>query len=397
MLRCASSLCSKALLIAGLAASWPGQAMDLGATVQVHGFLSQALAHSSANNVGGDSADGLAADLRDLGANLSWRPTPDWLVSAQGLMRWAGATDNGSPRLDYAFLDRSFTLGEDRVGIQIGKIKNPYGFYNTTRDVAQTRPGVILPQSIYFDRIRDFFLAAPGVSFYGEHNGRDVSLTWHAGVIRPEVDDKELKYLFLLGDRPGHFKGKTTFLAQGLLEFDNARWRLGLSVWDNSMRYEPGTDVIGSGTNEQDSTVLSLEHNREDWSFTGEYAQLRIRGKDYALIFNTDHIAQAWYVQTTWRFRPHWQAYGRYDVFYADKDDKSGAAFSAGSGGIVPAYLRYARDKTFGVRFDPDLSWSLFAEFHHVDGDAWLSSQDNPISQLERKWNLLLIQAAYRF
>lgn len=147
-----------------LAWAGPAYTLDLGESVQVHGFLSQAAAISDHNNLGGKSSDGVAFDLRELGGNISWLPDPDWLLSAQVLMRWAGKTDDGDLRLDYAFIDRTLTFGEDQVGVQLGKIKNPSGLYNTTRDVAHTRPGILMPQSIYWDRIRDFVLAAPGVS-----------------------------------------------------------------------------------------------------------------------------------------------------------------------------------------------------------------------------------------
>jgi inorganic pyrophosphatase len=53
-------------------------------------------------------------------------------------------------RLDYGFVDRTLLAdGDDQVGLRLGKIKNPIGFFNTTRDVAHTRPGIIMPQSIY--------------------------------------------------------------------------------------------------------------------------------------------------------------------------------------------------------------------------------------------------------
>ena len=87
-----------------------------------------------------------------------------------------------------------------------------------------------------------------------------------------------------------------------------------------------------------------------------------------------------------------------HDVLYFDKDDKDGSAFyqTTPPSLRVPAYTRFAKDNTLGLRFDADHSWAIFAEFHHVDGAAWLSPQDNPTG-MSRKWNLLLIEAAYRF
>lgn len=376
----------------------PAVAQELGGGVQVHGFASQAAVWSSDNRVGGHSDSGVGLDMRELGANLSWRPDPDWLLSAQALARWAGKADEGDARLDYAFVDRSWRLGEaTRLGARLGKVKNPYGFFNTTRDVAHTRPGVIMPQSIYLDQIRNFFLAAPGVNFYGETDAAGGSLSWQLGALRPQVDDTDLEYVFFLNDLPGRFKGSNSWLGQVLFESDGARWRLGLSMGEMNMRYRPGRpppfDLL-AGTHKLPTWVLSLEHNSENWSFTGEYAQTENRARDYGAQFD-DNTVEAWYIQATRRFGQDWRAYLRYDVIYLDRDDRDGSKFFASSG--IPGHARFARDSVLGVRYD-DGGFAFWAEYHHVDGSAWLARVDNPVgSKLKRDWSMLLLQAGWYF
>lgn len=199
-----SRLSNLARLLATCLAFGPGPALAamLGEDVQVHGFVSQSIVHTGDNHFGGDSDDSLAFDMRELGINLSWRPDPDWMLSAQAVSRWAGETDDGSPRLDYGFLDRALLSGENRLGIQIGKVKRPYGLFNVTRDVAHTRPGVLLPQSIYLDLIRNFVLAAPGASIYGGHEWPSSSLSWQASLMRPEVDDRDLTQFMIVWHAP---------------------------------------------------------------------------------------------------------------------------------------------------------------------------------------------------
>lgn len=187
--------------------------------LQWHGFLSQAVVHTNDNNVGGHSDDGLGLDMREVGANVSYRPNGDWLFSGQLLARWAGASDEGDPRVDYAFADRTLISDDSRrIGIQVGKVKNPYGLYNTTRDVAHTRPGILMPQSVYLDRIRDFYLAAPGVSLYGNHVHADWEINWRVNAMRPETDSKDLEHLFMLRDSPGSYHGRNSWLGQILAE-----------------------------------------------------------------------------------------------------------------------------------------------------------------------------------
>ncbi len=374
-------------------------AQELGAGVQLHGFASQGAVWTSDHRVGGAKDGSVGLDLRELGANLSWRPDPDWLLSGQVLARWAGDTDDGEPRVDYAYIDRSWRLHEaSRVGIRLGKIKNPYGFFNVTRDVAHTRPGVIMPQSIYLDQIRNFVLAAPGIALHGDSDMSFGSLSWQLGALRPQVDDADMEYMFLLGDMPGRFQGTNSWMGQVLVEPDGGRWRLGLSVGELNMRYRAGSpDPLRPGRHTLPTWALSVEHNDEHWSVTGEYAQTTNQARGYGPIMdpNPDNTLEAWYVQATRRFGQDWRAYARYDVLYLDRKDRDGARFAVLTG--RPGHTRYARDWVLGMRRDID-RFALWLEYHHVDGTAWLAGIDNPDPQRrKRAWDMVLLQAAWYF
>lgn len=373
--------------------------------LQLHGFFSQAAAHTDANNVGGSSDGDWALDMREMGANISYRPNADWLLSGQALARWAGSSDEGDLRVDYAFVDRTLVSDADRrIGVQVGKVKNPYGLYNTTRDVAHTRPGIVLPQAIYIDELRNTFLAAPGLSLNGNHYFEDSSLEWTVNLIRPEVDAKALT-AFMVGQQPGHFVGQTSWLAQALWEQQGGHWRIGLTLGNVEMSYRaalsfpadlfPGHLALHTG-------VLSLEHNREDWSVTAEYMLTRQIRDGFipsapGNSFDMDSTVEGGYLQGLWRLAPRWQTYARYEALYLDRKDRNGKAFSMASGGLVPPWQRFGRDKVVGVRFDPNGSWALSAEFHDVDGTAWLPRLDNPAASMRQNWRMVLLQAAFRF
>jgi len=380
-------------LMLSLPTAW---AVELGQGVQAHGFLSQSLVYTSDNRVGGHSDDGVATDMREIGGNLSWRPSADWLLSGQLLARWAGASDGGDLRLDYGFVDRGLIAnGDSAVGVRLGKIKNPYGFFNTTRDVAHTRPGIIMPQSIYPDRVRNFFLAAPGIGLYGNHESAKGTLSWQASFLRPEVDDPDLT-LFILPRNAGHFSGKPSWLAQAMMDSEGGRWRVGLSLGQMAMKYHPGTvDPFTAGETRLPSWVLSLEHNQEHWSVTTEYSQTGVHSSGYSSPgLEKDNTTETWYLQATHRFGGGWQGFLRYDVFYIDKDDRDGTAFAALN--PAPARIRYAKDWTVGVRRDIG-RWAWSGEWHHVDGAAWLSPTDTPTAASKQKWDMLLLQGAWYF
>jgi len=373
--------------------------------LQVHGFFSQAAAHTDKNNVGGNSDGGWGLDMREMGINVSYRPNADWMLSGQALARWAGSSDEGDPRVDYAFVDHTLSSDEHgRIGVQIGKVKNPYGFYNTTRDVAHTRSGILLPQAVYIDELRNTFLAAPGISINGNHYFQDASLEWAVNFIRPEVDAEALT-AFMVSRQPGHFEGQNSWLAQALWEQEGGHWRIGLTLGNVEMTYKaalpfpadlfPGNLALHTG-------VFSLEHNRETWSLTAEYMLTRqLRDEFIPLLpgnsFDKDSTVEAGYVQGLWRFAPRWQAYARYEALYLDRKDKNGKIFNIQSGGAVPPWQRFSRDKVVGVRYDHNSSWALSAEYHDVDGTAWLPRLDNPAAQMQQRWQMFLLQAAYRF
>ena len=402
MIRSKFSRSSKALWLA--LAAWASlfgvleaQAQELGNGVQAHGFISQSLVYTSDNNVGGNSDDSLATGMRELGANLSWRPSPDWLVSGQALARWAGETDRGELRLDYGFVDRKLsTQGEDQIGLRVGKIKNPYGFFNTTRDVAHTRPGVIMPQSIYLDRIRNFFLSAPGVEVYGNHVGQEVDVSWSLGAMKFDGDDADLEHLFLIGDRPGMLQGDASWLGQVLAEFDGGRWRAGLTLGEVRMHFEPSAEMASQpgylqlerGRNRLLPIVLSLEHNAEKYSFTGEYSQVEHISRDYgssplAVGLQSPNTIEAWYLQATYRASPDWRVYLRRDEIYLDMNNKTNP-------------LTFAQDWVVGTRYDLD-AWTFSAELHKVQGTLWLSPLDTPTINQKENWDMILLQAAWRF
>lgn len=393
------------LLFVSLLLAGNASARDLAEGVQLHGFFSQGTAWTRHNQFDGSQSGKLGWDMREAGANLSWQAQTDWLVSGQLVSRWAGATDLGAVHVDYAFVDHMLLIDEQRhLGLRAGKVKNPYGFFNLTRDVATTRAGILLPQSIYQDQVRDFFMAAPGVSVYGQEEG-DNSFSYQLSVTQPQVNSPNLT-AYVVDVQRGHFQAQTAVLARGLWEADGGKWRLGLSGARFGIHFLPApTDFYGmgrfsgAGDITLNTAMLSVEHNREDWSYTAEYASTRQLRNNFNVpgmaMLDRDSTIEACYLQSVWRFAPRWQALARYDVLYLDKHDRNGAAFTAATG--LPAAQRYARDWTWGLRHEPSSKWSLFAEWHHVNGAAWLSKLDNPPFGLKNSWDMLLLQAAWSF
>jgi hypothetical protein len=386
--------------IAAMLGTLPARGADLPSGLQIHGFASQAYILTSANDFFGDSDEGGSFDFRELGLNASLRPLPRLQLSAQVLSRRAGQSDDGDPDLDYAFADYSFVSNPaSTMGLRAGRIKNPLGLYNDTRDVAFTRPSILLPQSIYFDRTRDLALSADSVQLYGEGRMDVGAIGFQFGVANPRVSDDETELAFLGADRPGELDNDISYIGRIMYEHGGGRLRLALSGAQVNIDYDPAADPsqdLLPGSIRFQPWIFSAQYNAERWSLTGEYALRKSTFEGLAPIPDMSFTGESYYLQGTYRIGTNWEALLRYDVLYADRDDRDGEKFAALSG--RPGHNRFAKDLTVALSWNVASSFLLRAEYHNVDGTGWLPIPDNPdLGATERHWDMFLLQAALRF
>lgn len=368
--------------------------------LQIHGFASQAYISTSDNDVFGNSDDNGSFGFTEVGINALLRPLPRLQFSAQGLSRRAGEGTSATPRLDFALADyRLFSQDTNQFGIRVGRLKNPFGFYNDTRDVPFTRPSILLPQSIYFDRVRNVGLSADSVQLYGETSHSNFgSFSTQFGIIRPIVGTKDSE-ISLVGNAPGDLEPDTSFIGRGIYETNDSRFRLALSgVWLNA-DYDPAQiDPLGPGSIQFTPIYVSAQYNAERWSLTSEYALRHFRYKNFndPFLDSLTFTGESVYFQGVYRFSPKWEGILRYDVLFTDRKDRDGKEFADRTG--RPSHSRFARDMTVGLRWNVTPSFMLRGEYHRVNGTAWLSTLDNPSNvDTSQHWNLFAIQASYRF
>ncbi|MCH9639992.1 MAG: OprO/OprP family phosphate-selective porin, partial [Betaproteobacteria bacterium] len=341
--------------------------------LQIHGFVSQAFISTSDNDVFGDTDDDGSFGFTEAGLNALLRPLPRLQLSAQVLSRRAGEGNSGSPRLDFGFADyRLYSHETNQFGIRVGRLKNPFGFYNDTRDVAFTRPSILLPQSIYFDRTRNFGLSSDVVQLYGEASHANLgSISIQFGVGRPIVKDKDTESSLLVGLRPGELEPELSYIGRGIYESSNNRFRLALSgSWTNT-DYDPGkNDPLAPGSIQFSPIFVSAQYNAERWSLTSEYAlrHFKYNGFNGSSFNGLDFFGESYYFQGEYRFNQKWEAILRYDVLFTDRKDRDGSEFAATS--RQPAHTRFAKDLTAGLRWNVTPSFMLRAEYHYVNGTA---------------------------
>ena len=363
--------------------------------VRVHGFATQSYLHSDANNFFGQSDSG-SFDFRELGVNALWRPISELQFAAQLVARSAGSTDDGAVRVDYALMDYAFARSATgTTGLRLGRMINPYGFYNDTRDIAATRPSILLPQSIYFDVNRNLALSSDGVQGYHEYGTDAGQYTFQLGVTKPRTQDPDLEPSVLFQDGPGKLEGTVSWMGRALYEHNFGRIRVGLTAAEVNADYEPGVqDPVGNGEFSLRPYILSAEYNLERWSFTAEYAKRTTELSGFQSLPDLEFTGTSYYAQSIYRFAPNWQAFARFDELIWNDDDKDGREYAALTG--RPAHSRFAKDWTLGLRWDPTPKLMLRAEWHSIDGTGWLSSLENP-SSTERHWNLFSLSASLTF
>jgi len=385
-----------------LAVQQPEDHLDKGwlpKSVQIHGFLSQGLIHTSNNNFFGHSDDSVSFDFREIGLNGSWRVIPNLQLAVQLVYRDAGKTDDLGVRVDYGLADYSFYSTESTLlGIRAGRVPTPFGIYNDTRDVASTRPGILLPQSIYFDVERNSALSADGGYLYGEQRTDYGDFSLHAGVVNPRTTDPDLKNV-IAGPLPGDLEGDTSFVTRFNYEWQSGVVRLAITYADFIVNYKPegGPVNLQPGSLKFNPLIFSAQYNAENWSLTTEYALRRSRFTDFGpLRPDSDTTGESFYVQGIYHFTPWLQGMVRYDQLIWNRNDRNGEKFAAATG--LPAYSRFAKDWTVGLRVEVLPRMLISAEYHNVNGTGWLSGLENPVpAQTSKHWNLYMMMISYDF
>ncbi|MGH8517791.1 MAG: hypothetical protein ACREUE_10055, partial [Panacagrimonas sp.] len=379
-----------------LAAGPPAQALDY----QVHGFAAQAYLVSEGNNFFGDSTNG-SHDFYEAALNGSVVLGSGLLASAQVMIRDAGLTDTGKPRLDYALLDWNVLQGVDSsAGIRIGRVKNAMGLFNDTRDVIFARPGILLPQSVYYDGagLRGIFFSSDGAQLYGSTTlGRhEISVSLN-GALERDFTDKERQVL-LGGSGFGSVRNdihvRDLVFAQVLDSYNGGRLTFGLSHARARVVIDPSSSLPIDAALKVRLYVASLRYNAERFSITGEYMYTR---SETHTNFTGDSAgaSDGGYVQLDVRLTPQWTAYTRYDATFSDADDRDGSEAAQQTG--EDRYSRFAHDVMIGASWKPDAHWGIWAEVHRIYGTATAPALDNPDGADDERWTLFTVMAAYRF
>jgi hypothetical protein len=379
-----------------MAAAPPASAMDF----QAHGYAAQGFVLSSGNNVFGDSTHG-SINYFELGVNGVLQLRPDLLVAAQAAARDAGATDTGVPRLDYYLVDyRPLSRPDGDLGLRIGKVKTPLGFFNATRDVIFTRPGILLP-SIYADNqgTRNILFAAQGAQIYGDYQAgaHDLSITGTLTRNR-NLSDSQKHLLIDLGGLPFNLRLTHSWNLQVMDSFDAGRWQLAYSHFYGRflLSTDPSVDLFGNLQAGID--IFSARYNAQHYSITAEYG--RNPNIEYVTVSKQPYVVQKTigdgaYLQGDYHINPRWDAMLRFNASFSDEGDRNGHKYANENPG-GDAFSRFAYDLTVGASWRIE-HWGAWGEYHWINGTETVQPLDNVGRTPNDLWSLFMLMVAYKF
>lgn len=396
----------------------PVQAVAGGeSSLNFHGFISQGLLYSNHNNYYGESTE-VSNELTEVGVNLRYAPAAATVLAGQIVTRRAGELYDGEPRVDYAFLEHSlYESHKGRLGVRVGRDKIPIGFFNETRDVPVTRPGILLPQSIYVEGlgIRDFYIGVDGGSLFWDWYANHGMVQLDFGVGLPADMEAETQNAFLGSGHPGDMQMTSGQNIRLLYEHHGGIWRLAATYSRVRTEYDaayppptkPGDPMdIGDGEVAVDAFVLSAERNWENLRLTAEGVLRNITPDGFVSPLLQDNVTEAgYYLQSTYRLPRGWEVFLRYDSHWSDISDRDGteraAELSELPTGPDPEPHRFFQHQwTAGVGWEVTPDWLLRAEWHRIHGTALTPAPGNP--QFNEgggasRWNLFALQASYQF
>ena len=150
------------IAIAGIAFPQGASAVG-GDDIEWAGFISQGYMWSSEYDFLADTKGG-TFQFNEAGLNLNVNLSSSLFIGMQTLARNLGDISNAELTIDWAQADYRW---KDWLGIRVGIVKIPYGFYNETRDIDMLRTGVWLPTGVYNESFREAYNNIYGGKIYG--------------------------------------------------------------------------------------------------------------------------------------------------------------------------------------------------------------------------------------
>jgi len=369
--------------------------------LQVHGFIAQGIIDVNGSNYVNDDQD-ISFKLTEIGLNASYQISPDIRIAAQAVYLNGGNRYIEGLRLDHLLLEWALYNSENwQTNLYLGRIKNYHWLYSSTRDVPMTRPSIILPQSVYFDGTRDMSVGGNGAAITTRYSSESLgNIDLYASVGYSEISRKQTD--LLMGNvSTGKLTHEEDFQASIYWQPSQSQWKFGLATTIADFSYKQGdNDIYIEGILELKRLYANAEYQGENWTFSAEIVQEhKVLTGFLAPSFVNDTTGQGGFLQAQYRISPQIQLLGRFEHYYADKNDKNGRTLEQNSGGLLPHYFGYQDDLTIGLNYNLSSNMQIQLEYHAIKGTARLTPVliPDPATNNQEHWQLWAAQFMYWF
>lgn len=390
----------RVLLAAGAFASAasPCFASDDGFSGQIHGFVSQAAVFSDGNNIGGNSKSG-SLRFTEVGLNGSLRRN-NLMFAGQVVSVRNPIAGSADAEIDYAVLDYTyFNTARDAAGIRLGRPKIAFGLYGDVRDVAAARPGIFLPDGIYFSSFssRELFFSRNGAQVYWNHFGGSYSLKTEVNWLAKTEAKNTVEFQVFGQDMSGEFELESGYAGRVQHVHFDSGITTSLTFVDAEAEFSAfPLDVSFS------QATGSAQLARESWVFTSELMRREVGASG-----GRGGIRVAGYLEARRIFSNEWEGFIRYEEFWREIGDRSGREYAAKEN--RPEHSGYAFETGIGLKRNFTNGISVLAEVHYIDGSGTVDRLANldaftgpPAGQgdsslLASSWSYMAFQLAYKF
>jgi hypothetical protein len=388
--------------------------------IDIHGYISQGYLFSTGNNYLAETKKG-TFQFNEMGIHFSAQVTDNLRIGIQLAARDLGESGNDRLKIDWAFADYRW---QDWLGIRVGIVKMPLGFYNKTRDVDMLRTSILLPQAIYGETFRETTNSLKGVGAYGNIPLKALgSLSYQAMFGSFDVDKDGLTARraesrggievdkFDIGDtyclalewetpleglRIGAFHEKLSMKSHATLTEDVT---IPVSFPPFQLTVAEKGDQVIMDTPSLKISVFSIEYTWKDLVLAAEYLRL-----DHLIITRLggpnpptrELDVGSFYGRAGYRFSKLFELGAYYSVLYRDRNDRDGTKTP-----YNPTFDAFQKDACLSLRFDLNDHWIFKLEGHLLNGTGLINKQDNlnELGELELKknWTLFAFKMTFNF
>lgn len=381
-------------------------------SIQYGGFVSQGfLANTGHNDYLGNTSEG-TADFREYAVNASYA-RGKWRFGAQVFGQKLGEYGDDKFEIDWATVDYQ---PAQWFGLRAGRVKMPRGLYNEALDLDSVRPFVLLPQSVYDARLRDFNAAFNGGMVFGNVGLKQLG---------------SLDYRVFYGDIPIDAESgandyfNNVFPSKGVdIEMDSVRggslfWNTplaGLRVGYSYSSFESLTSLreattplgpppapvltflASKTTDSYDRHLLSIEYSKGDWVFAAEAGrekaiyQVGISG---VRLLDFDFQSNYFYVSAARRINP-WLELGAYYSYSRNVEQVVRSTLARDTS--LPVLEQ--GDFALSARFDLNEHLIFKVEAHYMDGAGKIFDKighPQPFADRDESWFLFGAKVTYSF